>query len=81
MPLEWLSNYERFHQNSQPIQTTDAHFEKRTDGTIKPTFQSPSTSQTPPIISHPPSEETTLRNSFSYSSMIMTVSTTQENLP
>ena len=25
MPLEWLSNYEKFHQNSQPIQTTDAH--------------------------------------------------------
>ena len=26
MPLEWLSNYEKFHQNSQPVQTTDAHF-------------------------------------------------------
>ena len=47
MPLEWLSNYEKFHQNSQPVQTTDAHFEKRIDGTVKLTFQSPSTSQTP----------------------------------
>ncbi|KAH9698094.1 hypothetical protein KPL71_023881 [Citrus sinensis] len=80
MPLEWLSNYEKFHQNSQPVQTTNAHFEKRADGTVKLTFQSPSTSQTP-IVSHPPSEQSTPRNSFSYSSMIIVVSTTQENLP
>ncbi|KAH9792597.1 hypothetical protein KPL71_004186 [Citrus sinensis] len=80
MPLEWLSNYEKFHQDSQPVQTTDAHFEKRTDGTVKLTFQSPSTSQTP-IVSHPSSEQSTPRNSFSYSSMITTVSTAQENLP
>ncbi|KAH9686216.1 hypothetical protein KPL70_014290 [Citrus sinensis] len=52
MPLEWLSNYEKFHQNTQPVQTTDAHFEKRADGTVKLTFQSPSTSQIP-IVSHP----------------------------
>ncbi|KAH9769523.1 hypothetical protein KPL71_012034 [Citrus sinensis] len=29
MPLKWLSNYEKFHQNSQPVQTSDAPFEKR----------------------------------------------------
>ena len=40
MPLEWLSNYEKFHQNSQPVQTSDAHFEKRVDGTVKLIFQS-----------------------------------------
>ena len=80
MPLEWLSNYEKFHQNSQLVQTTDAHFEKRADGTVKLTFQSPSTSQTP-IVSHPPFEQSTPKNSFSYSSMITAVSTAQEKLP
>ncbi|KAH9671198.1 hypothetical protein KPL70_017265 [Citrus sinensis] len=80
MSLKWLSNYEKFHQNSQSVQTTDAHFKKRADGTIKLTFQSPSTSQTP-IVPHPPSEQSTPRNSFSYSSMITAVSTVQENLP
>ncbi|KAH9780711.1 hypothetical protein KPL71_008183 [Citrus sinensis] len=24
MPLEWLTNYEHFHQNSEPVQTTEA---------------------------------------------------------
>ena len=81
MHLEWLSNYEKFHKNSQSVQTYDAHFEKRADGTVKLTFQSPSTSQPPPIVSHPPSEQSTLKNSFSYSSMITAVSTTQEKLP
>ncbi|KAH9686205.1 hypothetical protein KPL70_014286 [Citrus sinensis] len=74
MPPEWLSNYEKFHQNSQPVQTTDAHLQKRADGTVKLTFQSPSTS-------HPPSEQSTPRNSFSYSFMITAVFTAQEDLP
>ena len=26
MPLEWLSNYEQFHQNSEPIQTSEVIF-------------------------------------------------------
>ncbi|KAH9769551.1 hypothetical protein KPL71_012044 [Citrus sinensis] len=68
MPLEWLSNYEKFHQLPAA------------NGIVKLTFQSPSTSQTP-IVSHPPSEQSTPRNSFSYSSMITAVSTAQENLP
>ncbi|KAH9744195.1 hypothetical protein KPL70_003586 [Citrus sinensis] len=68
MPLEWLSNYENFHQNSQPVQTSDALFEKRADGMIRMTFQSP-TEQTPPI------------DSFSYSSMIMVVPTAHEDIP
>lgn len=38
MPLEWLSNYEKFHQNSQPLQTIETSFETRTDGTVKLTF-------------------------------------------
>ena len=68
MPLEWLSNYEKFHQNSQPIRTSDALFEKRVDGTVKMTFQ-------------PPTEQAPPRTSFSYSSMIMVVPTVQEDIP
>ncbi|KAH9649418.1 hypothetical protein KPL70_025982 [Citrus sinensis] len=67
MPMEWLSNYEKFHQNSQPIHTSEAFFEKRDDGTVKMTFQ-------------PPSEPATPRISFSYTSMITVVSTAQENM-
>ena len=62
MPLEWLSNNEKFHQNSQPVQTSDALFEKRADGTVRMTFQ-------------PPTEQTPARASFSYSSMITVVPT------
>ena len=68
MPLEWLSNYEKIHQNSQPVQTSDALFEKRADGTVKITFQ-------------PPTEQTPPRASFSYFSMIIAVPTAQENIP
>ena len=39
MPLEWLSNYEQFHQNSEPIQTSEAIFERKTDGQVKLSFQ------------------------------------------
>ena len=28
MPLEWLSNYEQFHQNSEPIQLLKVIFKK-----------------------------------------------------
>ncbi|KAH9680144.1 hypothetical protein KPL71_026436 [Citrus sinensis] len=68
MLMEWLFNYEKFHQNSQPIHTSKAFFEKRVDGTVKMTFQ-------------PPSEPTAPRISFSYTSMITAVSTAQENIP
>ena len=32
MPLEWLTNYEQFHQNSEPVQTTEATFERQQNG-------------------------------------------------
>ncbi|KAH9697991.1 hypothetical protein KPL71_023829 [Citrus sinensis] len=67
MPLEWLSNYEKFHQNSQPIQTSEASYENRLDGTVRMTFK-------------PPAEQAP-RLSFSYSSMITVVSTSQEDIP
>ncbi|KAH9734813.1 hypothetical protein KPL71_017518 [Citrus sinensis] len=70
MPLEWLSNYEQFHQNSEPIQTSESHFQKNSDGTVRLTFKPPPSSS-----SEPP------RLSFTYSSMITSVHTEQENLP
>ena len=70
MPLEWLSNYEQFHQNSEPIHTSESQFQKNHDGTIRLTFKPPlSSSLEPP------------RLSFTYSSMITYVHTEQENLP
>ena len=67
MPIKWLSNYEQFHQNSQHVQTSEASYEKRPDGTVRMTFK-------------PPTEHA-LRLSFSYSSMIIVVSTNQEDIP
>lgn len=77
MPLEWISNYEKFHNNTTSIQTSESMFERRPDGTIKMTFQPPpSTSQPKPNAPQEPP-----RLSFTYSSMITTVQTSQEDLP
>ncbi|KAH9680105.1 hypothetical protein KPL71_026418 [Citrus sinensis] len=70
MPLEWISNYEQFHNNTAPIQTSDSMFKRRQDGTVRMTFKPPpSAPQEPP------------RLSFTYSSMITAVQTGQEDLP
>ncbi|KAH9744328.1 hypothetical protein KPL70_003652 [Citrus sinensis] len=70
MPLEWISNYEQFHNNTAPIQTSEGMFERRHDGTVRMTFKPPpSAPQEPP------------RLSFTYSSMITAVQTAQEDLP
>ncbi|KAH9734708.1 hypothetical protein KPL71_017467 [Citrus sinensis] len=70
MPLEWISNYEQFHNNTTPIQTSESMFERRQDGTVIMTFKPPlSAPQEPP------------RLSFTYSSMITAVQTAQEDLP
>ncbi|KAH9698101.1 hypothetical protein KPL71_023882 [Citrus sinensis] len=53
-----------------PIQTSESMFERRQDGTVRMNFKPPpSAPQEPP------------RLSFTYSSMITTVQTTQEDLP
>ncbi|KAH9716958.1 hypothetical protein KPL71_021647 [Citrus sinensis] len=70
MPLEWISNYEQFHNNTAPIQTSESMFERRQDGTVRMTFKPP-----PNAPQEPP------RLSFTYSSMITTVQTAQEDLP
>ncbi|KAH9680089.1 hypothetical protein KPL71_026413 [Citrus sinensis] len=70
MPLEWISNYEQFHNNTAPIQTSESMFKRRQDGTVRMTFKPPpSAPQEPP------------RLSFTYSSMITAVQTAQEDLP
>ncbi|KAH9752157.1 hypothetical protein KPL71_014586 [Citrus sinensis] len=70
MPLEWISNYEQFHNNTAPIQTSESMFERRQDGTVRMTFKPPpSAPQEPP------------RLSFTYSSMLTAVQTAQEDLP
>ncbi|KAH9686084.1 hypothetical protein KPL70_014217 [Citrus sinensis] len=70
MPLEWISNYEQFHNNTASIQTSESMFERCQDGTVRMTFKPPpSAPQEPP------------RLSFTYSSMITAVQTAQEDLP
>ncbi|KAH9780736.1 hypothetical protein KPL71_008195 [Citrus sinensis] len=72
MPLEWISNYEQFHNNTAPFQTSESMFERRQDGTVtvRMTFKPPpSAPQEPP------------RLSFTYSSMITAVQIAQEDLP
>ena len=70
MPLEWLSNYEQFHQNLEPIQTSEAIFQRRFDGQVKLSFQQPGQSSTLKALR------------LFYTAMITVVSSTQEeNLP
>ncbi|KAH9752716.1 hypothetical protein KPL71_014813 [Citrus sinensis] len=70
MPLEWISNYEQFHNNTAPIQTPESMFERRQDGTVRMTFKPP-----------PSAPQEPHRLSFTYSSMITAVQTAQEDLP
>ena len=66
MPLEWLTNYEHFHQNSEPVQTTEATFDRRPNGQVKLSFQTPNTK---PVSDNP---------QLSYTAMITAVQTGQE---
>ena len=70
MPLEWISNYEKFHTNTSPIQTTESMFERRSDGTVRMTFRPP-----------PTAPEEPRRLSFTYSTMVTAIQTCQEKLP
>ncbi|KAH9724550.1 hypothetical protein KPL70_007528 [Citrus sinensis] len=66
MPLEWLTNYEHFHQNSEPVQTTEAIFDRRPNGQVKLSFQTPDSK---PVSDSP---------QLSYTAMITAVQTGQE---
>ncbi|KAJ9140858.1 hypothetical protein P3X46_031453 [Hevea brasiliensis] len=41
IPKDWLTNYERLHSTSQPIQITESSFRRNPDGTVQTTFQPP----------------------------------------
>ncbi|KAH9763270.1 hypothetical protein KPL70_001102 [Citrus sinensis] len=69
MPLEWISNYEKFHTNTSPIQTIESMFERKSYGTVRMTFLPPPTAP-----EEPP------RLSFTYSAMVTAVQTAQEKL-
>ncbi|KAH9724631.1 hypothetical protein KPL70_007559 [Citrus sinensis] len=66
MPLEWLTNYEHFHQNSKLVQTTEAIFDRRPNGQVKLSFQTPDSK---PISDSP---------QLSYTAMITAAQTGQE---
>ena len=66
MPLEWLTNYEYFHQNSEPVQTIESMFERRQNGQVKLSFQTPDIK---PVSDSP---------RLSYTAMIIAVQTSQE---
>ncbi|KAH9649263.1 hypothetical protein KPL70_025918 [Citrus sinensis] len=66
MPLEWLTNYEHFHQNSEPVQTIEAMFNRLPNGQVKLSFQTPDIE---PVSNSP---------QLSYTAMITAVQTGQE---
>ncbi|KAJ9180459.1 hypothetical protein P3X46_008698 [Hevea brasiliensis] len=41
IPKDWLTNYERLHSTSQPIQITESSFKRNPDGTVQTSFQPP----------------------------------------
>ncbi|KAH9717002.1 hypothetical protein KPL71_021662 [Citrus sinensis] len=41
MLLEWITNYEHFHQNTTPVQTSEPMYEKRPDGSVRLQFKPP----------------------------------------
>lgn len=41
IPLEWVTNYEKYHLDKRPIQTQDATFRRSADGTVKTIFKNP----------------------------------------
>ncbi|KAH9697817.1 hypothetical protein KPL71_023772 [Citrus sinensis] len=48
MPLEWITNYEHFHQNTTPVQTSEPMYEKRPDGSVRLQFKPPPSAPTEP---------------------------------
>ncbi|KAJ6947666.1 hypothetical protein NC651_002131 [Populus alba x Populus x berolinensis] len=39
LPSSWITNYEKLHQSSVPIQSTEPEFTKKVDGIVKITFK------------------------------------------
>ncbi|WVZ22193.1 hypothetical protein V8G54_000737 [Vigna mungo] len=44
IPLQWVTNYEKLHENKKPLHTSEATFRRSVDGTVKTIFKQRSTS-------------------------------------
>ncbi|KAL5861377.1 hypothetical protein ACOSQ3_002687 [Xanthoceras sorbifolium] len=67
MPLEWVTNYEKWYVDMSYIQSQDLQFQRQTDGSIKTTFQ----------LSQPSSDDTT----HIFQSMMITPVASEEDIP
>jgi hypothetical protein len=50
LPSSWITNYEKLHQSSVPIQSTEPEFTKKADGTVEIIFKKGESSTSPPSI-------------------------------
>ncbi|RDX61397.1 hypothetical protein CR513_60385, partial [Mucuna pruriens] len=41
IPLQWVTNYEKLHENQKPIRSTEATFRRSVDGTVRTIFKNP----------------------------------------
>ncbi|RDX80469.1 hypothetical protein CR513_38976, partial [Mucuna pruriens] len=41
IPLQWVTNYEKLHENQKPIRSTEATFRRSVDGTVRTIFKKP----------------------------------------
>jgi len=41
VPLQWVTNYEKIHENKRPIQSMEATFRRSVDGTVRTIFKKP----------------------------------------
>ncbi|RDY09254.1 hypothetical protein CR513_06401, partial [Mucuna pruriens] len=41
IPLQWVTNYEKLHENKRPIRSTEATFRRLVDGTVRTLFKKP----------------------------------------
>ncbi|WVY94545.1 hypothetical protein V8G54_033633 [Vigna mungo] len=39
IPLQWVTNYEKLHENKKPLQTSEATFRRSVDGTVRTIFK------------------------------------------
>ena len=53
LPSSWIFNYEKLHQNSIPIQSTEPEFTKKANGTVQIIFKKGESSTSPPGIFSP----------------------------
>jgi hypothetical protein len=47
LPSSWITNYEKLHHSSVPIQSTESEFTKKADGTVEIIFKKGESSTSP----------------------------------